>query len=158
MICQSLSEKGGVRYSRGHDRKAGAKRGRRSRDEVRATMRKQDPGGAPVIDGGKVIGIILTRDLLEAFPDVYLATAARLDMVPEQGKFDLGLASRIIAEHGGEIIGIGYYRQRWAESPVFYLRLRAADPEHLADVLRAEGYNVLGVHLGSPAIVDGGEE
>jgi hypothetical protein len=71
--------------------------------------------------------------------------SSRIDFVlgPQH---DLTLASKTIAEEGGEVLGIGTHREEWDESRVCYLHLRAADPNHLADALRKKGYTVLGVH------------
>jgi acetoin utilization protein AcuB len=109
----------------------------------------QKIGGLPVLDAGKLVGIITTSDILQAFLDVlgvYGEGTARIDMVFEQDKFDLAGASKIIAQEGGEILGLGTYRERWGESPVFYLRFCSANAEYLAEVLRTKGYNILGVH------------
>ena len=68
------------------------------------------------------------------------------DFLLEEGH-DLALASKTIAESGGEILGVGTYREKWDESRVCYLHLRAADPNSLADVLKEKGYTILGVHV-----------
>jgi acetoin utilization protein AcuB len=110
---------------------------------------KQKIGGLPVLDAGKLVGIITTSDILEAFLDVlgvYGEGAARIDVVFDQDKFDLAGASKIIAQEGGEILGLGSYRDKWGESPVYYLRFRSANAEYLAEVLRSKGYNILGFH------------
>jgi hypothetical protein len=63
-------------------------------------------------------------------------------------KADLILrGGKLIAKEGGEILGLGTYRELWGESPVYYLRLRYLDPDRLAELLKAKGCNVLGVHL-----------
>jgi acetoin utilization protein AcuB len=110
---------------------------------------KQKIGGLPVLDAGKLVGIITTSDILEAFLDVlgvYGEGAARIDVVFDQDKFDLAGASKIIAQEGGEILGLGSYRDKWGESPVYYLRFSSANAEYLAEVLRSKGYNILGFH------------
>lgn len=93
-------------------------------------------------------GIITTSDIVQAFLDVMGASeegAARIDLLLEGEGHDLSSASKTIAREGGEILGVGTYREKWEESPVFYLRLRAADPDRIADALREKGYGVLGV-------------
>jgi hypothetical protein len=118
---------------------------------TRANMRKGRFGGEPsVAEGGKLVGVIITNDILEAFVDgwgVEAPGAARIDIVSDQAQFDFGGALAIIAEQGAEILGLGTYREKWDDSPVFYIRSRSLNPEHVAEVLRIKGYNVLGVHF-----------
>ncbi len=103
--------------------------------------------GLPVTDAGQLVGIITTSDILKAFLDLMGALeegSSRIDFVLDE-KHDLALASRTIAEGGGEVLGVGTHKYKWEESRVCYLHLRAAEPERLADALRAKGYTVLGV-------------
>jgi acetoin utilization protein AcuB len=105
--------------------------------------------GLPVTDAGILVGIITTSDILQAFLDVMGASeegSSRIDFLLEEGH-DLSLASKTIAEEGGEVLGVGTYREKWEESRVCYLHLRATDPNRLADVLKEKGYTVLGVHV-----------
>jgi acetoin utilization protein AcuB len=106
-------------------------------------------GGLPVLDAGKLVGIITTSDILEAFLDatgVYVEETARVDMVVDNKHFDLAGASKIIDQEGGQILGLGTYRERRGGSPVFYIRFRSTDPGDLAQLLKSKGYNVLGIH------------
>lgn len=119
-------------------------------EEAAQVLLKRKIGGLPVVEEGKLAGIITTSDILQAFLDVMGASeegAARIDLLLEGEGYDLTGASKTIAEEGGEILGVGTYRERWGKSPVFYLRLRAANPARIADVLKERSYTVLGVHL-----------
>ncbi len=118
-------------------------------EEAAQTLLKNKIGGLPVVEDGKLIGIITTSDILQAFLDVMGASVsgtARIDLLLEGKKHDLAGASKIASEQGGEILGLGTYREKWGESHVCYLRLRTSDPERLAKALQEKGYNVLGVH------------
>jgi acetoin utilization protein AcuB len=110
---------------------------------------KRKIGGLPVVERGRVVGIITTSDVLQAFLDVMGAseeTSTRIDLVlPGEGR-GFAEASRIVSQEGGEVLGVGTYRGRWGESPVCYLRLRSVDPEAIAKILREKGFDVLGVH------------
>ena len=109
---------------------------------------KHKVGGLPVVEDGQLVGIITTSDILHAFLDVMGASeegTIRIDLLLEGDGHDLASASQIIATKGGEILGVGSYREKWGESPIFYLRLRAADPNQVAGMLKEEGYEVLGV-------------
>ena len=118
-------------------------------EEAAQVMLKHKVGGLPVVEDGKLVGIITTSDILQAFLDVMGATetgSARIDLLLEGEGHNLGSASKIMAENGGEILGVGTYRDKWDDSSVCYLRLRANEPDRLAELLKAEGFSVLGVH------------
>jgi hypothetical protein len=86
--------------------------------------------------------------MLQAFLEVMGVTieeTARIDMLLDKEPPDLAGACKIISQEGGEVLGLGTYRETWGENPIFYLRLRSANPEHLAGLLRRQGYNILGV-------------
>jgi len=51
-----------------------------------------------------------------------------------------------VSEQGGEVLGLGTYRETWGESPVCYLRLHGADPDRVVEALAQKGFAVLGVH------------
>ncbi|MFQ5917073.1 MAG: CBS and ACT domain-containing protein, partial [Candidatus Binatia bacterium] len=117
-------------------------------EEAAKVLLKHKIGGLPVLEQGKLAGIITTSDIVQAFLDVMGASeegAARIDLLLEDEDHNLSGASKTIAMEGGEILGVGTYRERWEENPVFYLRLRAADPDRIAGVLGEKGYTVLGV-------------
>ncbi len=117
-------------------------------EEAALLLLKHKIGGLPVVDNGQLVGIITTSDILHAFLDVMGASEEgtfRIDLLLEGDGHDLASASQIIASKGGEILGVGTYREKWEKSPVFYLRLRAAEPNQVAGILKEEGYEVLGV-------------
>jgi len=117
-------------------------------EEASQLLLKHKIGGLPVVEDGQLVGIITTSDILQAFLDVMGVSEKgtfRIDLLLEGDGHDLARASQIIATKGGEILGVGTYREQWEESPVFYLRLRAVDPNQVAGVLKEEGYEVLGV-------------
>lgn len=105
--------------------------------------------GLPVTDAGKLVGMITTTDILQAFLDMLGASeegSFRIDLLLQEGH-DLALAANTIAEEGGEVTGVGIHRESWDASRVCYLHARSADPGRLADALKAKGYTVLGVHV-----------
>ena len=117
-------------------------------EEAALLLLKHKIGGLPVVDDGQLVGIITTSDILHAFLDVMGASEEgtfRIDVLLQGDGHDLASASQIIAGKGGEILGVGTYREKWEESPVFYLRVRATDPSPIAHKLREKGFTVLGV-------------
>lgn len=110
---------------------------------------KQKIGGLPVLEKNRLIGMITTSDILQAFLDVMGAsevTSTRIDFVLQNEGGGLAEASRIISKEGGEVLGIGTYRGKWGESPVCYLRFRSGDADAIAKLLKERGFDVLGVH------------
>lgn len=107
-------------------------------------------GGLPVMDGDHLAGMITRSDILQAFLDLVGASeedSFRIDFVMGEGH-DLSLASRTIADAGGEVLGgLGTFREGWNEDRVSYLHVRGRDPNRLADALAKKGYKVLGVHV-----------
>jgi acetoin utilization protein AcuB len=112
-------------------------------------MLEHQIGGLPVLDHGRLVGVITATDVLRAFLDLMGAShggSTRIDFVLEGEEHGLTEASRIVARDGGEILGIGTYRYRLGDNPICYLRLVAADPDKIANALRTGGFDVLGVH------------
>lgn len=119
-------------------------------EEAAQLMLKHKIGGLPVVEEDKLVGVITTSDILQTFLDVMGASekgTARIDLLLREDGHDLADASKTVGEEGGEIFGVGTYRESWGSSTVCYLRFRAPDPERLAGVLKEKGYSVLGVHL-----------
>jgi len=117
-------------------------------EEASQLLLKHKIGGLPVVKEGQLVGIITTSDILQAFLDVMGVSEEgtfRIDLLLEGDRHDLTSASQIIADKGGEILGVGTYREKWEESPVFYLRLRGGTPNQVAAILKEEGFKVLGV-------------
>lgn len=118
-------------------------------EEAAQIMIERQFGGLPVLADGRLVGIITASDIMRAFLDVMGAShggSARIDFVLEGEEHGFNQASRIIAREGGEVLGVGTYRDKLDDSPVCYLRLIAGHPEGIAKALRSSGFNVLGVH------------
>jgi len=112
-------------------------------------MLKRKIGGLPVVEEGRLVGIITSSDILQAFLDVTGAleeTTKRIDFLMEGEAGGLAEAARIVAQEGGEVLSVGTYRKTWGETPVCYLRLRSGDAEAIAKSLGQKGFDVLGVH------------
>ncbi len=112
-------------------------------------MLKHKIGGLPVVDEGRLVGILTTSDLVQTFLDVMGASdenTARIDLLMGGEGHDLTEAAKTAKEQGAEIVGLGTHREKWGIDPICYLRLRSADPNRLAQVLEERGYTVVGVH------------
>ena len=110
---------------------------------------KRKVGGLPVMENGRLVGMITTSDVLQAFLDVMGAseeTSRRIDFVLREESGGVAEASRIVAQEGGEVIGVGTYRGKWGDSPVCFLRFRSGDADAIAKLLKEKDFEVLGVH------------
>ena len=113
-------------------------------------MLKRQIGGLPVVEDGKLVGIITTSDIVTAFLDVMGASeegVARVDLILKEAPHDLGDAAKAISGVGSEILGVGTYREKWDESRAFYVLIRTKDVDYVASVLKAQGFSVLGISL-----------
>ena len=118
-------------------------------EEAAQTLVERQIGGLPVVENGRLVGIITTSDILKAFLDVMGASqgsSTRIDLILEGEEHGLVEATRIVAREGGEVLGVGTYREKLGENSVCYLRLISGTPDELAAALRARGFKVLGIH------------
>ncbi len=118
-------------------------------EDAAQIMLERQFGGLPVVADGRLVGIITASDILQAFLDVMGAShggSTRIDFVLEGEEHGFVEATRLVAREGGEVLGVGTYREKLGENPVCYLRLLAGSPEQIAKALRTSGFNVLGVH------------
>jgi acetoin utilization protein AcuB len=118
-------------------------------EEAVRLMRKHQISGLPVVEAGKVVGIITTSDIMQAFLEVSGVSAQgslRLDLLRTGREGDLSDASAVISQIGGEVLGVGTYRDPWSEQPIFYLRVRGVEAGVASKALEQKGYTVLSVH------------
>lgn len=118
-------------------------------EEAARIMVEEQIGGLPVVEGGHLVGVISVTDVMNAFLDMMGASkggSTRIDFVVEGEEHGFNEASRVIAREGGEVLGIGTYRDKLGDNPICYLRLISGDADKIAQALRDSGYDVLGVH------------
>jgi acetoin utilization protein AcuB len=118
-------------------------------EEAAQIMLERQVGGLPVVADGRLVGMITTSDIMRAFLDVMGASrggSTRIDFVLEGEEHGFSQATRIVAREGGEVLGVGTYREKLRDNPLCYLRLLAGNPDTIAKALRSSGFNLLGVH------------
>lgn len=118
-------------------------------EEAARIMCERQIGGLPVVDQGRLVGIITTTDVMHAFLELMGASkggSTRIDFVLEGEEHGLVEASRVVAREKGDLLGVGTYRDKLGENPICYLRLGSGDAEKIAKALRSSGFDVLGVH------------
>jgi len=118
-------------------------------EEAVQLMLKHQFGGLPVVENGKVVGILTASDVLQAFLEMTGAStqdSVRIDLLRTEKGGDLAEAATLINGIGGEVLGVGTYREPWSEQSIFYLRLRNVDAAAASAALQNKGYTVLSVH------------
>ncbi len=119
-------------------------------EQAALLMVKHRIGGLPVVEQGKVVGIITATDLLRAFAEVLGATqegVARIDLSLVDSS-ELAMVAQLVAQENGEILGMGVYQDEGKEGrpKMTYLRLRSADANRVARMLTEKNYNVISIH------------
>lgn len=105
---------------------------------------KNKIGGLPVVDDGKLIGIITVTDLLGAFINMMgmLSASSRVDVTMEDKPGELKKAIQIVNDAGGDIINIAMTAQKPGQR-VYYFRLTACDTSGIRGALETAGFQVL---------------
>ena len=104
----------------------------------------QKIGGMPVLQDGKLVGIITAVDILEAFIDIMgvFRSSSRLDVQISDCQNAIQEISSIIQEHNSEIISVGILSQESADR-VYSFRIEKCDTEQLRQGLEAKGHKVV---------------
>jgi acetoin utilization protein AcuB len=117
-------------------------------EEATQLMLKYQISGLPVLENGKLVGLITTSDVLKAFLEMTGAStedSIRINLVAEE-EGRLAEAARLIDELGGEVLGVGTYREPAGDQQVFFLRVRKVDAQVASTALQRKGYTVVSVH------------
>jgi len=113
-------------------------------EQAALLISKHKIGGMPVLEDGKLVGIITVVDILEAFVDIMgvLGSSSRLDVRLGDSRDAFPEVSRIIREHDGEIISVGILSQETPER-IYSFRIEKCDTEPLRQALEEQGYEVV---------------
>ncbi len=119
-------------------------------EEAARTLLRLKIGVLPVVQAGRLAGILTTSDIVAAFVEILgfaEEDSVRIDLLLEPaGPHDLSSATRIIRDFGAEVLGLGTYRARWEQEQVYYLVVRGGSSDQINDALTAKGFRVLGLH------------
>ena len=104
---------------------------------------KHKIGGMPVVEDGKLAGIITETDILRAFIDMMgiLTSSSRLDVVIEEKPGAFKKATQIIEDSGGDIINVGMTTRKRGKQ-TYYFRLSACKTARIRKALEKEGFTV----------------
>jgi acetoin utilization protein AcuB len=114
-----------------------------------ASLVEHKVGGLPVMEGGKLVGIITAIDMLRAFGEV-LGTAeegvSRIDLAFSGTSFDLVTIAELIGASGGEVLGGSYEGAEDRKDQIVYVPVRIEDARRTADMLTDQGFSVIAIH------------
>jgi acetoin utilization protein AcuB len=115
-------------------------------EEAALLMRTRDIGALPVVDAGKLVGLITESDIFDAFVDMMglKDTGTRLVVDIEDRVGGIADLTEIIKEQGLNIISLAIFHRR-SEYAECVVRLESTQFEPLVQVLTAKGYRVLHV-------------
>jgi len=101
-------------------------------------------GGLPVVENGRVVGILTESDILRAFIDMMgiLTSTSRVDVVMDNSPDSLNKALRIISDCGGDIINVGTSGRRAAKK-TYCFRLSSCKTDAIREALENEGFSVM---------------
>ncbi len=102
-------------------------------------------GCLPVVDRGRVVGIITETDILGVFTEIMglLESSSRIDIALGRDPHALERTSTIIRRHHGKIISVGMSPGRGSTPCVHHFRLKSCDTVPITASLRRAGFRVL---------------
>lgn len=102
-------------------------------------------GGLPVVEEGRLVGIITETDILEIFIEMMgiLTASSRVDVVLRDDPAAFEEACRLIKAHGGRIISVGMSGHEDKHKRVYYFRLELCEVQPIVRALTQAGYHVV---------------
>lgn len=102
-------------------------------------------GCLPVVDEGRVVGIITQTDVLSVVTEILglLESSSRIDVALGNDPCALERTSEIIRRHHGKIISVGMSPGRGNAPRVHHFRLKSCDVAPIAASLRRAGFRVV---------------
>ena len=103
-------------------------------------------GGLPVVEDGKLIGVITVVDILSAFINIMglLAQSSRLDVKVSAGTAaSLDKVTQLIQNHRAEIISICHLPTMEGQENVYSIRLKKCELNSIVTALEEKGLEVV---------------
>ena len=102
-------------------------------------------GGMPVLEDGKLVGVITVIDLLNAFLEMLgiLQASSRIDVKPRSTHGAIDAISSIIEREGSKIISVCLVPQKPGDGQIYSFRLGRCDASKIVKELEKEGHKVI---------------
>jgi acetoin utilization protein AcuB len=102
-------------------------------------------GGLPVLEDGKLIGVITVVDILSAFITVLgmLDSSSRVDVKVSTSTSPLDEITRLVRKGQGEVISICHLSSVEGPDRIYSLRLKKCDLKPIVDELKKHGFDVV---------------
>ena len=116
-------------------------------EEAALIMRENNVGALPVVENGKLVGIITESDIFDAFIDLMglRKTGTRVVIDVENRLGVLAEVTEIVKAHGVNIISLACQAREDGASGEVVLRLDTQNPKNLLGDLEKRGYRVVHV-------------
>jgi len=113
-------------------------------DDAARTIFEKKIGGLPVVEGGRLVGMITVADLLQAFIEMMglLKSSSRLDVILKDAPGAFEEVSRLINEAGVGIISVGL-QEGEAGRKLYFFRLEKCEVAPIAKSLMQHGHRVV---------------
>ena len=116
-------------------------------EEAAEILYRHSIGGLPVVDNDKLVGVITVADIMAAFIEVMgiLQESSRIDVVLGGKAHAFENVSRIIRDHGSEIISVGMSAHQDRTKRIYFLRLAKCAVDPIVKGIEQAGYKVVSV-------------
>jgi len=115
-------------------------------EEAAVMLRDNDIGALPVVENGKVVGIITETDIFDAFIDLMGArdVGSRIALEATDAPGVLAEITRVIKDYGANITHLAVYRGQAGKSTVV-LKVNTLNVDDMVKTLEKEGYTIVSV-------------
>ena len=116
-----------------------------SMEDAARIMYSKRIGGLPVVEDGKLVGIITVGDILAEFIEIMggLQASSRIDVIMHDNQEEYEKASRLIKHKGGDILSVGMSDANGKNNKYYFFRLKKCNITPITEALREKGYEVV---------------
>lgn len=121
-------------------------------EDVALTMRRNKIGGMPVVEDGRVVGIITESDIFQAFAEILGAgrNGARVELKIDQGSKDLLQVVKLCKQFDIRVTAMSLYQDFSPEHQLLTIRFDGDELNELIDALWQSGCQVNRVMRSDP--------